>query len=79
MPPCFFCEKAPGIIFEEEAMDWGCLEEKLGMEGEEFGSPPPEFLDPNANPVANDNDAYRSVSYPSLIVDIHICSLCNLI
>ena len=31
----------------------------LGMESEEFGSPPPEFLDPNANPVANDNDAYR--------------------
>ena len=30
----------------------------LGME-EEFGSPPPEFLDPNANSVANDNDAYR--------------------
>jgi len=31
----------------------------LGIENEEFGSPPPEFLDPNANPVANDNDAYR--------------------
>ena len=31
----------------------------LGIESEEFGSPPPEFLDPNANPVANDNDAYR--------------------
>ena len=31
----------------------------LEIENEEFGSPPPEFLDPNANPVANDNDAYR--------------------
>ena len=30
----------------------------FGME-EEFGSLPPEFLDPNANSVANDNDAYR--------------------
>ena len=31
----------------------------VGMETEDFGTPPPEFLDPNANPVANDNDAYR--------------------
>jgi hypothetical protein len=28
------------------------------LDNEEFGSPPPEFLDPNAN-VANDNDSYR--------------------
>ena len=35
------------------------LAKESGIESEEFGSPPPEFLDPNANPVANDNDAYR--------------------
>jgi len=29
-----------------------------GVDNEEFGSPPPEFLDPNAN-RGNDNDAYR--------------------
>jgi len=29
-----------------------------GVDNEEFGSPPPEFLDPNAN-QGNDNDAYR--------------------
>jgi hypothetical protein len=30
----------------------------LDLDNEVFGSPPPEFLDPNAN-VGNDNDAYR--------------------
>ena len=30
----------------------------MDLDNEVFGSPPPEFLDPNAN-VGNDNDAYR--------------------
>ena len=30
----------------------------MDLDTEVFGSPPPEFLDPNAN-VGNDNDAYR--------------------
>ena len=34
--------------------------ESPDLDNEEFGSPPPEFLDPNAN-LANDNDAYRSL------------------
>ena len=36
--------------------------EGMNVDSEDFGTPPPEFLDPNANPVAmrtNDNDAYR--------------------
>jgi len=36
--------------------------EGMNIDSEDFGTPPPEFLDPNANPVAmrtNDNDAYR--------------------
>jgi len=32
--------------------------ESPDIDNEEFGSPPPEFLDPNAN-LGNDNDAYR--------------------
>ena len=35
--------------------------ESPDIDNEEFGSPPPEFLDPNAN-LPNDNDAYRLVS-----------------
>ncbi len=40
---------------------WNALlqqDNSLDLDNEEFGSPPPEFLDPNAN-VANDNDSYR--------------------
>ena len=34
--------------------------EAMAVDNEEFGSPPPDFLDPNANsPLKNDNDAYR--------------------
>jgi len=35
---------------------------EINVDNEEFGSPPPEFLDPNANPAAHmavDNDPYR--------------------
>jgi len=36
--------------------------EGMNIDSEDFGTPPPEFLDPNANPLAtrkDDNDAYR--------------------